>query len=184
MEIKIEGNPGTGNTFQEITIQHVENYNPAATTVVNNYYGTRATGKKAANTFPVDEAIDIASIRQEILNYVSRLRPYLVDEQKSGYLKLWGEILDLNIIAGEVYNPGKQQGTNFNRGLVANIIYYLVTKGFFGVINDYNSSRFAVMLEGSSEHSVRAELRLLPSADIISRLNHMLETRELIQNPL
>lgn len=183
MEIKIEGNPGTGNTYQEINIQHVENYNPAATTV-NNYYGTRATGKKAANTFPVDEAIDIASIRQEILNYVSRLRPYLVDEQKSGYLKLWGEILDLNIIAGEVYNPGKQQGTNFNRSLVANIIYYLVMKGFFGDENDYNSSQFAVALEGSAERSVRAELRILPSADIISRLDHMLETRELIQNPL
>ena len=184
MEIKIEGNPGTGNTFQEITIQHVENYNPAATTVVNNYYGTRATGKKAANTSSADEAIDIASIRQEILNYVSRLRPYLVDEQKSGYLKLWGEILELDIIAGEVYNPGKQQGTNFNRALVANIIYYLVTKGFFGDKNAYNSSEFAVVLEGSAERSVRAELRMLPAPDIISRLDHMLENRELIQNAL
>ena len=183
MHLIIEGDPGTGNTYQEINIQHVENYNPAATTV-NNYYGTRAPGKKAANIFPVDEAIDIVSIRQEILNYVSRLRPYLVDEQKSGYLKLWGEILDLNIIAGEVYNPGKQQGTNFNRSLVANIIYYLVMKGFFGDENDYNSSQFAVALEGSAERSVRAELRMLPADDIISRLDLVLENRELIQNTL
>ena len=183
MNINIKGNPGTGNTYQEITIQHVENYNPAATTV-NNYYGTRAVGKKAASTTPSDEKIDVASIREEILNYVSRLRPFLVDEQKSGYMKLWKEILDLDIIAGEVYNPGKQQGTNFNRSLVANIIYYLSKKNFFGDKNSYNASLFAVALEGSAEHSVRAELRMLPAADIISRLDCVLENRELIQNPL
>ena len=183
MNINIKGNPGTGNTYQEITIQHVENYNPAATTV-NNYYGTRAPGKKAASTTPSDEAIDVAPIREEIINDVSRLRPFLVDEQKSGYMKLWREILDLDIIANDVYNPGKQQGTNFNRSLVANIIYYLAKKNFFGDENSYNSSQFAVALEGSAERSVRAELRMLPAADIISRLDCVLENRELIQNPL
>lgn len=183
MDINIKGNPGTGNTYQEITIQHVENYNPAATTV-NNYYGTRAPGKKAASNSPSDGTIDIAPIRTEILNYVSRLRSFLVDEEKSGYMKLWGEILDLDIIAGEIYNPGKQQGTNFNRSLVANIIYYLVKKGFFGDKNSYNSSLFAVTLEGSAERSVRAELRMLPADDITSRLDRVLENRELIQNPL
>lgn len=184
MTIKIEGNPGSGNTYQEIIIHHVENYNPAATTVVNNYYGTRAPTKKAGSASQTNEAIDTAPIRAEILEYVSRLRSFLVDKEKSGYMKLWGEILELDIIAGEVYNPGKQQGTNFNRALVANIIYYLVTKGFFGVINDYNSSQFAVMLEDSAEHSVRAELRMLPADDITSRLDRMLENRELIQTPL
>lgn len=183
MNINIKGNPGTGNTYQEITIQHVENYNPAATTV-NNYYGTRAPGRKAARTTQGGETIDVAPIRQEILNYVSRLRPFLVDEQKSGYMKLWKEILELDIIASEVYNPGKQQGTNFNRSLVANIIYYLAKKNFFGDENSYNSSQFAVALEGSAERSVRAELRMLPAPDIISRLDCVLENRELIQNPL
>lgn len=183
MHLIIEGDPGTGNTYQEITIQHVENYNPAATTV-NNYYGTRVPGKKTSSTSTTNEAIDVAPIRQEILNYVSRLRTFLVDKEKSGYMKLWGEILDLDIITGEIYNPGKQQGTNFNRSLVANIIYYLVKKGYFGDKNSYNSSLFAVALEGSAEHSVRAELRMLPADDITSRLDRMLENRELIQNPL
>lgn len=144
----------------------------------------RAPGKKAASTTPSDEKIDVAPIRAEILNYVSRLRPFLVDEQKSGYMKLWKEILDLDIIASEVYNPGKQQGTNFNRSLVANIIYYMAKKNFFGDENSYNSSQFAVALEGSAEHSVRAELRMFPAPDIISRLDCVLENRELIQNPL
>ena len=183
MHLIIEGDPGTGNTYQEINIQHVGNYNPAATTV-NNYYGTRASGKKASSTSTTNEVIDVAPIRQEILNYVSRLRTFLVDAQKSGYMKLWGEILDLDIIAGEIYNPGKQQGTNFNRSLVANIIYYLVKKGYFDDKNSYNSSLFAVALEGSAEHSVRAELRMLPADDITSRLDRVLENRELIQNPL
>ena len=183
MHLIIEGDPGTGNTYQEINIQHVENYNPAATTVIN-YYGTRAPGKKTSSTSTTNEAIDVAPIRQEILNYVSRLRTFLVDSQKSGYMKLWGEILDLDIIAGQVYNVGKQQGTNFNRSLVANIIYYLVKKGYFGDKNSYNSSLFAVALEGSAERSVRAELRMLPADDITSRLDRVLENRELIQNPL
>ena len=34
MELKIEGNPGTGNTFQEIKIGYVENYVPNATTIM------------------------------------------------------------------------------------------------------------------------------------------------------
>ena len=40
MDINIKGNPGTGNTFQEIHIGTVQNYNPNATTVINNI-GTR-----------------------------------------------------------------------------------------------------------------------------------------------
>ena len=36
MDIKIEGNPGTGNTFQEITIGYVDNYNAKAETVTND----------------------------------------------------------------------------------------------------------------------------------------------------
>lgn len=33
MDLKITGNPGTGNTFQEVHIGTVQNYNPNATTV-------------------------------------------------------------------------------------------------------------------------------------------------------
>ena len=45
MDIKIEGNPGTGNTFQEIHIGTVQNYNPNATTVIN-YNGTNSGGRE------------------------------------------------------------------------------------------------------------------------------------------
>lgn len=45
MEIKIEGNPGTGNTFQEVKIGTVQNYNPNATTVINNNHGSYPKSK-------------------------------------------------------------------------------------------------------------------------------------------
>ena len=45
MEVKIDGNPGTGNTFQEIKIGYVENYVPNATTVINNHYGESGKAK-------------------------------------------------------------------------------------------------------------------------------------------
>lgn len=41
MDLKITGNPGTGNTFQEVHIGTVQNYNPNATTVINHNYGER-----------------------------------------------------------------------------------------------------------------------------------------------
>ena len=41
MDINIKGNPGTGNTFQEIHIGTVQNYVPNATTVINNNYGDK-----------------------------------------------------------------------------------------------------------------------------------------------
>mgnify|MGYP006924866865 CR=1 FL=1 len=39
MEIEIKGNPGHGNTFQEVHIEYVQNYVPNATTVITNNYG-------------------------------------------------------------------------------------------------------------------------------------------------
>ncbi|WP_028902263.1 MULTISPECIES: hypothetical protein [unclassified Prevotella] len=181
MDINIKGDPGTGNTYQEINIQHVENFNPAAT-VVNNYYnGTRATTRKASDAADPAATVDIATIRQDILNYVSRLRSLLADAYKSSYMTLWDELLRVDVIAERVYNPGKQQGTNFNRNFVANIICYLGRRGFFGDRDAYIPSHFSMLLEGTIEHSVRAELARLPEEGIVSRLNRVLENRELTQ---
>lgn len=48
MEINIKGDPGQGNTFQEIHINKVDNFNPNATTVINNYYGEKQKPAPAA----------------------------------------------------------------------------------------------------------------------------------------
>ena len=175
MDLKIEGNPGTGNTFQEIKIQNVENFNPNATTVTVTHYhygeGKVAPKNKGKEN---ENLIDTTPIRTEILNYVSCLRPQLKDEWKGSYMKLWEGILDLDIIASEVYHPGRQQGTNFNRNLVANIIHYLDSRGLYK--SEYNASNMAIALEDDKDHSVRGVLAKDPAADIVSRLDRYMET--------
>ncbi len=175
MEIKIEGNPGTGNTFQEINIQHADSVNPNATSVTVNHhhYGDSKTAAHKAKGNDADN-IDTTPIRTEILNYVSCLRPQLKDEWKNKYMKLWEAILDLDIIESQVYISGKQKNTNFNRNLVANIIHYLDDHQIYR--NEYNASTMAIFLEGDKDHSVRAALGKDPSDEIVSRLNRFMET--------
>ena len=66
MDIKITGNPGTGNTFQEIHINYVETIAPSATTVTNNHYGDRKPERTAtdSNTKNVDRVQRQAEIMQ------------------------------------------------------------------------------------------------------------------------
>lgn len=120
-------------------------------------------------------------IREQILAYVSCLSGLVSDHWKSRYMKLWEGILDLDIVAGEVYSPGKQQGTNFNRNMVANIIHYLGNpqKAENRVYADYNAARYAEKLDGDKDHSVRAALGKAPSDDIVRRLDRYLETFQL-----
>ena len=107
------------------------------------------------------------------MEYVSKLVTELSDEWTQKYLKVWDGILDLNIVVAKVYDPGKQQGTVFNRNLVANIIFYLGQKGAFK--SPYNASRMARLLEGDPDSSVRAALGKCPEEKIVSRLNRFFE---------
>lgn len=169
---------GKGNTYQNFYINHVENLNPSASTVIYKYYGTREEKQKSvSNSQPTN--IDSQPIRQEILRYVSSLRSHVANDWKSNYMQLWEEILDLEVVSSSIYNPGKQQGTNFNRNLVAGIIYYLVRRGIYGEEQKYNATQFAISLEGSGDHSVRAALKELPTPEIASRLDRLFETREI-----
>ncbi len=127
--------------------------------------------KKPVTT--ADHNIDKSAIRSEILSYVNRIRPYLTDEWKSRYTRTWEDILDLDIIAQSIYTPGKQQGTNFNRNLVANIIHFLDSQKAYR--EDYNASTMAFALEGDKDHSVRGALGKDPIPAIISRLNRYFE---------
>ena len=167
MDINLNGNPGTGNTFMEIHIQHVDNFYSIAPP--NNNNGTR-TETQATVFRP---ASDTALLRSEILAYVSHLRTFLADGWKGKYQQIWEDILDLDAVSASVYIPGKQQGTNFNRSLVANIIHYLDGRGAYGT--GYNAARFAECLEGDRDHSVRSALGKDPADDIVSRLNSYFE---------
>jgi len=184
MDIKIEGNPGTGNTFQEIHIGTVQNYNPNATTVIN-YNGTGAGEKteqkeeKPKAKSPM-EMRDLPPIREQIMTYVSCLNVEdLVVNEWVGkkYMDLWNAILDIPEVAAEIYNSGRQHGTSFNRNLVGHIIYYLATRADKKkcVFKELNASLYAEKLEANPEHSVRLAMGKLPSDEIKKALDKFLD---------
>ncbi len=201
MDIKIEGNPGTGNKFleikQEVHIGVVHQYNQATT--MNNYYGSAwdplkekelekgtkddATDKpelsdpnaeRIGQLEEPEEEIDRASIRAEILQYVSRVRPLVHPDKRDRYMKMWEGILELDAVRPFVYKTGKQKQTNFNRKLVANILHHLDTRRIYK--DPYKASFLAVVLEGEYESSVRGELGKYPSERICAEINDYLET--------
>lgn len=192
----IEGNPGTGNTF--IKIGTAYNVNPNAKEVKNTFIiganeGKDAIAEATGQTHhcgldpqsPIDrlrepeENIDCTPIRTEILNYVSRVRPKLIDDAKSDYMKVWEDILDLREVEALVYKPGKQKGTNFNRDLVANILYYLRHWKIYSEIykQDYNGAALAEALEQDKDHSVKHALRDDPPQEIRDAIDRLLKNK-------
>ena len=170
MTIDIKGDPGKGNTFMEISIEHVDNFYPAAFPIAGVNVSNKGTHARQQD---VEPCVDTAQIRGEILDYVSRLRSHLANDWKNSYQRVWEEILDLTVVSASVYATGKQQGTNFNRSLVANIIHYLSGRGAYG--NSYNAAQFALLLEGDKDHSVRSALGKDPSTDVAFRLDRYFE---------
>ena len=153
MEIEIKGNPGHGNTFQEVHIEYVQNYVPNATTVITNNYGEQQRAIPQSSK-PLQES-EREQRKSEIISYVSRLKPHVSKEWQNRYISLWKDILALPEVESLVYEPGKQQNTTFNRNLVAHIIYIMCSQG---VIKERNVTKLTIALEGDSDHSVRGKL--------------------------
>ena len=63
MDLKVTGDPGQGNSYNETTLGHVDNYNPTATTVTNNYNYSSNSSRLAS---------DFERLRQEILKGVKQ----------------------------------------------------------------------------------------------------------------
>ena len=170
MEINIKGDPGQGNTFQDIHIAHVDNFNPNATTVVKNQYGDKQKYGPAAEKVLQDAERE--KRKADILQYVAKLSQYVSKDWKNRYETLWKNILALPEVEAEVYEPGKQKGTTFNRNLIANIICMMVRTEVF---TTDNATRLTIALEGDKEHSVRNQLREYPqNDDIKEKINDLL----------
>ena len=170
MDIKIEGNPGTGNTFQEIKIGYVENYNPNATTVINNHYGDRKKTAPAADES--QKQLDILQRQTEILDYVGNIKQYVAKDWKNRFETLWHNILSLPEVSALIYDPGKQKDTTFNRNLVANILYIMCNQG---IISETNATTLTVALEHYKDHPVRAQLRKDPDdKDLMSKIESLI----------
>lgn len=162
MDINITGNPGTGNSFTDIHIDHVEHYYPNATNVTNNYGDSRRRHTESSVTAETASPELRAVQQKNILDYVNKLLKDVKPQYQPHYAPIWRDILTIPDVDAEIYNPGKQQGTTFNRSLVANIIHALGHHGEDGTqsifVNPYNAAAFAERLQGDKDHSVRSVL--------------------------
>lgn len=158
MKVEITGNPGTGNTFQEINIGTVQNYNPNATTVINYNYGDRSKASSSADNNMTDAERE--QRKAKIMEYVSRIKKYVADKWKNRYESTWRSVLDIPEVENLVFSPGKQKNTLFNRNLVANIIYVMCNAGFYA---ETNATTLTIALEDDKEHSVRRQLAKEPA---------------------
>ena len=169
MKIDITGDPGTGNTYMEIHIGSVHNFNPNLATVNYNYNGASQKPTKVISELPHAER---ELLKVAILQYVAKLARYVSKDWKNRYDTLWKNILSLPEVEAEVYNPGRQKGTTFNRKLIANILYIMCTEN---VIKDKNATTLAEALEANKEHSVRSQLGQYPlDSDIRQKVTQLI----------
>ena len=197
MKVEIEGNPGTGNSYTDIHDNHIETLAPNAQTVINKHYHisgpigaaeeaaleaaaerAEADGQEPAATAPVSsrkkpkELIDTEVVRDEILTFVSKVRPLLDDAWKADYQNIWQDILNMQEVKEKIYDPGKQKNTNFNQYLVGNILYFMFEDcGACSEDKEYNASEVCMKLIGTTEHQLRKELSKFPPEEIKNRLH-------------
>ena len=127
-----------------------------------------APAQQSAPGNPVNE-----SARKEIVAYACRVRSLLAEGWRNRFDKIWDDLLNKKVISDAIYRVGKQQGTNFNRNLVANILYYMSRHGAYA--ERYNAAAMAYRLENSKDSSIRAALKKDPPADIMKALDRYFE---------
>lgn len=164
-----------------INIGTAYNVNPAATKVENNFYMGNAKEARTAvqEALGRNSVVDTKPIRKDILEYVSRVRPLLTEDAKSTFMRMWEDILNLPEVVEKAYDAGKQWGTNFNRDLVANILYYLRKRKIYALVyrDNNNGAALAEALEQDKDHSVKHALRNDPPKDIQEAINNLLEKK-------
>lgn len=101
-------------------------------------------------------------IKQSVMDYVTKLMPVVATEYKEVYQKMWLEILEKDAVSKIVYERGRQQGTLFNRNLVAQISNMMQTDGVF--IKKTTDVKMAELLEPEKgkSHPVRGALGTPP----------------------
>lgn len=199
MKVEIEGNPGTGNSYTDIHDNHIETLAPNAQTVINKHYHINGVSGSKFQV-PSDEALEALSeqddtsdlkpetrnlkpkkpkelidtevVRDEILTFVSKVRPLLDDAWKADYQNIWQDILNMQEVKEKIYDPGKQKNTNFNQYLVGNILYFMFEDcGACSEDKEYNASEVCMKLIGTTEHQLRKELSKFPPEEIKNRLH-------------
>lgn len=170
MKIEIIGNPGTGNTFGETVIQHADVVAPNATNVspTYNYYGNAKNQQKKSPEQADEELKKV--YKTEILEYVGKLKPYVNEPWVNTYDTMWLSILAIPSVEAEMLEPGNQHDTNFNRNLIASIIFVLTEE----VLKEKTKTTLAEILEGNKLHSVRLAM-YYPEDEMLKAIRDIIE---------
>ena len=109
-----------------------------------------------------------------IMDYVGRIKPVIVEDYQPKYEEIWLRILELEEVKKDIYDRGRQQGTIFNRSLVANIIHLMAIDNM--VVKGTNDVRIAELLEPSKgkNHPVRSCLGLSPENRVKRAIEQLL----------
>ena len=117
---------------------------------------------------------DFAAIKE----YVCRVKSLLSDKwTEAAYEKLWDDVLALPSVKAKAMQVGKQQGTTFNRNLIAHILHIMVNKGVF--VSNTTNQAMAEALEGTKDHSVRSAVSESPKErDMISAIEMLISGKK------
>ena len=136
---------------------------PGAT--VNQYPNGTAQAASSSKNSSAEETQPATRNPQLIIDYVMRLHPsHVRQEWQEKYQTLWKSILELPPVACKVYDKGRQQGTTFNRNLVANILHLMAEKKVLTFTA--SAKNMAIVLEGDADASVRAQLGVMPPKEM------------------
>lgn len=183
LEIKVQGELGTGNTF--VNIGTVQNYVPNATTVVNyNNYSTKDgsfTKSENPNEQTDDNLPDIPTRREELLRYVQKTLQFVIFKWKAKYMELWNDILDIDEVKSVIYEPGRQVGPIFNRKEMCHIICYLgrYAEGG-GIFEKYNATHIANSFADGGEKTTRPELGARPVKGIQVAIDGLMKQKKYV----
>lgn len=120
----------------------------------------RVEGKKIQLSIRNHEGLEFGAIlAKDIFKYVSRVEVLMRKDLPFSWRKLWYSLLENADIMARLEDRGRQKGVIFNRNLLANILALLSERG---VLRHFSASEASKMLEGSRDHSVRAELSQPP----------------------
>ena len=198
MKVEIKGNPGTGNTYIENNIEHIDNNFPAVkeVTIIKDASGktvVKTSGASAPdavasetaaaqNTEPVNNTKALKeSKRADIIKYVASTLPLVQYQWKPKYMDLWNDILNIPEVDAVIYNKGHQQKTSFNRREVLHIICFLGkhAAGGIGIFeNSYVAKHVAQQLNDGCESSTRPELGYNTTRPIQEAIDKLMNSKK------
>lgn len=188
MELKIEGNPGTGNHYTEVKIENIENNFPNVKEVkiIKGTDGQKTTVMSDGSSTPDGNNPssgdkDKEAKREDILKYVGKTLPLVLYQWKDKYMDLWRDILDIPAVDAIIYKKGRQQKTSFNRKEVLHIICYLGkhANGGIGIFEDkYVATDVAQILADGCEKTTRPELGFNTKKSIQVAIGELMKSKK------